>query len=410
MSNYWVGTIKDACISVVDCVNKTAPTVEYETPYRMIRTSDIINGRLDYEALRFVEEDTFKKWSRRGALMSGDVVFTREAPVGRTALLEKADGLFLGQRTMCFRANRDICNPSYLAYYLQNPITVAKIAGLSFGSTVKHLRVGQCESIELRLPPLEQQRKVASILSSYDSLIENNRKQIKLLEEAAKRLYKEWFVDLQFPGHKTVNINPKTELPDGWSSTKLFDAVAFNRGVSYTSDTLSPNGGRRLINLGNLAPFGGFRDGYAKRYTGKYYEQHILSGGDLILGLTEQDEGLAGYAALVPYYLEGSLFSADLALLKPFQITTEYLYASLRYGNISRALSPFASGAKIKHLRPDHLRGVQIIVPDQSTTMSFTEQIREMLVKQDICRQEIHKLHEARDRLIPILISEKEGL
>ena len=405
MNNFWTGTLREACISVVDCVNKTAPTVDRETPYRMIRTSDISKGRLSYESLRYVELDTFKKWSRRGPLMPGDIVFTREAPVGRTALLKEAHGLFLGQRTMCFRANPNICNPAYLAYFLQNPRTIAGLIGLGSGSTVKHLRISQVENIQLSLPPVKKQEEIASILSAYDSLIENSHKQIKLLEEATQRLYKEWFIDLRFPGHEAAKINPETELPEGWTRRKLYETVDIIRGVTYTSDKLSANRGKRLLNLGNLMPFGGFRDGYEKYYLGKHDKRHVLSSGNVVLGLTEQAEGLAGYAARVPSYLEGSLFSADLALLMPHQISSEYLYASLRYGNISRALSPFASGAKIKHLKPDHLRGVEIIIADEATIKSFSKTARTLLAKQDICRQTVIDLQESRDRLLPKLMS-----
>lgn len=348
--------------------------------------------------------------SERGRfrLRPGDLLVCEGGDPGRCALWTTNEEIYYQKALHRVRVGSEL-DPEYLLYYMMHLGTTQAIRQYYTGSsTIKHLPNAAIKRVVIRYPSLSDQKMIASYLRSYDALIENNRKQIKLLEEAAQRLYKEWFIDLRFPGHEDAVIDPETGLPEGWETSTLYDAVAFIRGVSYTSDTLSSDSGRRLINLGNLTPFGGFRDGYAKRYTGKFGEQHVLLGGELILGLTEQAEGLAGYAALVPSYLEGSLFSADLTLLKPSRITTEYLYASLRYGNISRALSPFASGAKIKHLKPDHLRGVHVTIPEKSTIARFTEQVRKLIAKQDVCRQAIQKLCESRDRLLPRLMEDHD--
>ena len=231
MSEWKKVKLKDICSDIIDCVNKTAPVCDYETPYKMLRTSDIRNGQINTEGLKCVSKETFEKWNRRGYLQKGDVIFTREAPVGEVGWLKDPKNLFLGQRLMFFRADNKKCDNRFLFYSLFFSENKRSIIAKSNGSTVNHLRVPDCENIEIDIPDLQTQQNIASILSRYDSLIENYQKQIKLLEEAAQRLYKEWFVDLRFPGHEsTKNVDG---VPEGWEKRKigsLIGSVAIVRG------------------------------------------------------------------------------------------------------------------------------------------------------------------------------------
>lgn len=402
-------SVGDLC-EVFDGPHAT-PAPSAEGPIYLGISSIGSDGAIDFENSKRISYEDYPKWTKRVVPQEDDVVFSYEANLNSFAIIPRGFEGCLGRRMAIMRPNKEKVLPRFLYYYLLSPKWKSIIAQKTvLGATVNRIPIASYPSFPIEIPDFEEQERIAGILSTYDSLIENNRKQIKLLEEAAQRLYKEWFIDLRFPGHEMAEIDSGTRLPKGWVRRKLYETIDVVRGVSYTSDTLSAARGKRLLNLGNIMPFGGFRDGYEKYYLGRYGEHHVLSSGDVVLGLTEQAEGLAGYAARVPSYLEGSLFSADLALLKPRQLASEYLYASLRYGNISRALSPFASGAKIKHLKPDHLRGVHIIVPNQSTIVGFTERVRKLLIKQDICRQEIQRLTEARNRLIPMLLSTKEAI
>lgn len=206
--------LKQLCSEIVDCVNKTAPTSDAPTPYKMLRTSDIREGKINLENLNCVTKEVYEKWTRRGKLQKGDVIFTREAPLGEVGLVREEKNYFLGQRLVLFRANDKICDGRFLMYSLLWHDNKQAIISKGVGSTVAHLRVPECENIEIKAPDLDIQHRIADILSAYDDLIENNQKQIKLLEEAAQRLYKEWFVDLHFPGHENMEI--VDGVPEGW--------------------------------------------------------------------------------------------------------------------------------------------------------------------------------------------------
>lgn len=213
--------LKQLCSEIVDCVNKTAPTSDVPTPYKMLRTSDIREGKINLENLNCVTKEVYEKWTRRGKLQKGDVIFTREAPLGEVGLVREEKNYFLGQRLVLFRANNKMCDGRFLMYSLLWHDNKQAIISKGVGSTVAHLRVPECENIEIKVPDLDVQHRIADILSAYDDLIENNQKQIKLLEEAARRLYKEWFVDLRFPGHENTKI--VDGVPEGWRVASIAD-------------------------------------------------------------------------------------------------------------------------------------------------------------------------------------------
>lgn len=207
------------CAEIVDCLNKTAPTVEGDTGFRMIRTTNVRHGRVDVEDTRFVEEAVFNKWTRRALPRRGDVILSREAPLGEVGMLRSDAKAFLGQRTMLYRADPKKLDQHYLFYQMVGPYVQAVIQGQGQGSTVAHLRVPDAETLPIPVAPLSTQRKIAAVLAAYDDLIEANRRRIALLERMAEELYREWFVRLRFPGH--AQTRRVKGVPVGWTVEPL---------------------------------------------------------------------------------------------------------------------------------------------------------------------------------------------
>ena len=219
--------VADVCESIIDCVNKTAPTVAEATPYKMIRTTNVKSGWVRLSEVRYVSEDVFAKWTRRQVPKRGDVILTREAPLGEVGMLRSNDQVFLGQRLVSYRADPQKLDNRFLLYAFQSADLQAQFKALGSGATVEHIRVPDCEKWILDLPPLNEQRRIASILSAYEDLIENNTRRIAILEEMARRLYEEWFVHFRFPGHEQARM-VESELglvPEGWAVVKLGSLV-----------------------------------------------------------------------------------------------------------------------------------------------------------------------------------------
>jgi type I restriction enzyme S subunit len=126
--------------------------------------------------------------------------------------------------------------PEYIGYYMRLPNFRGEFRAFSTMTTRASLRNEDLLGLEVKLPSIEIQKQIADILSAYDDLIENNQKQIKLLEEATQRLYKEWFVDLRFPGHENTKI--VDGVPEGWSRTNINEILTFHRGYDLTKNEM----------------------------------------------------------------------------------------------------------------------------------------------------------------------------
>ena len=231
--------VNELCELAVDCVNKTAPIVDYETDFKMIRTTNVNNGFIDLNEVRYVTEEVFNKWTRRSKPQYGDVILTREAPVGEVGRYTSDDDkVFLGQRLFHYRPNPEKLDWNFLAYVLQSPPVQGRFKGMGFGATVDHVRVGDAERLSIPCPPLDVQKKIGNILSAYDDLIENNRRRIQLLEQAARLLYKEWFVHLRFPSHEHVKI--KDGVPEGWEKKTIGELAPLKYGKALKQDDRIP--------------------------------------------------------------------------------------------------------------------------------------------------------------------------
>ncbi|EHQ92331.1 restriction endonuclease subunit S [Desulfosporosinus youngiae] len=178
-------SILDVCSEIVDCVNKTAPIIDGVSPYKMLRTTNIKQGKIDTKNCNYVDEQTFRKWTRRSIPRRGDVLLTREAPIGETGIIESDENLFLGQRIVSYRVNDSIILPLYLLNLMQTEYFQYQIRKLARGSTVKHLSVPECNLFEVYTPPHNLQTQFATILTK----IEEQKALVKKAIDEAQLLF-----------------------------------------------------------------------------------------------------------------------------------------------------------------------------------------------------------------------------
>jgi type I restriction enzyme S subunit len=158
--------IEEWCDSIMDCVNKTAPVVEDPTPFKMIRTTNVRHGRVDVSSVRYVTEETYQVWTRRQTPQKGDVILTREAPMGEVGMLLTDDKVFLGQRLVSYRADSMKLDSHFLLFALQSGDLQGQIHAKASGSTVQHMRVPDTKNLLLAAPSLAKQREVVAQLAS----------------------------------------------------------------------------------------------------------------------------------------------------------------------------------------------------------------------------------------------------
>ena len=161
-------SITNVCHEIVDCVNKTAPQVDVVTPYKMIRTSNVRNGKISFDNIKYVDKTTFEKWTRRSVPQQGDILLTREAPMGAAGIVDFDDAIFLGQRIMQYRCNHQLVNPLYLLHFMHEKCFQNQIERLGKGSTVKHLAVPDCYNLNVLTPPIDLQNQFAHFVEKTE--------------------------------------------------------------------------------------------------------------------------------------------------------------------------------------------------------------------------------------------------
>lgn len=396
--------LSDVCEFIVDCPHSTAP--DEGAGYPLIRTPNIGRGRLNLNGVHRVSEKIYLQRTQRGIPQKNDLILAREAPAGNVAIIKNEGKVCLGQRTVLIRPLPDKANPDYLTYYLLSPQQQYNLLGTANGATVAHVNLSTIRNLKIQLPPINIQCHIVDILSVYDDLIEVNQKQIRLLEEAARRLYREWFVDLRFPGHEDTPIIDG--IPAGWTSLALSQIFDYTRGKSYSSEELSNTDGICLINLNNVNAWGGYKRGVEKRFTGTYSENHEVKSGDIIMAVTDmtQERRLVGHVALVPVLAEKALISMDLIKITPKEPVTHYfLYSMLRFSSIAEQISQYANGANVLHLRPENIARLKAHIPSKSIMMRFEKIVANYYAKIEPLEKQILLLQEARDRLLPKLMN-----
>ena len=261
-------------------------------------------------------------------------------------------------------------------------------------------------------PPMDIQRKIAAILSAYDDLIENNTRRIKILEDMAQTLYREWFVHFRFPGHEKVPMveSPLGLIPEGWEVKKLDEVAQLHRGRSYRSINLVEDGnGLPFLNLKNINREGGFRPDGLKWYDGKFKETQVASSNDIIMALTDvtQDRKVVARSARVPDLgYEKYVFSMDLLKIEPSElIQMDFLYALLKYSSFAERLKEYANGTTVLHLSPNHVQSSELVLPSNILRQRYAEVAMSIRQQSDLLEKKNVNLRQTRDLLLPKLIS-----
>lgn len=267
-----------------------------------------------------------------------------------------------------------------------------RLVALKNGGAQPNLNAKKIKAIEIPFPDLETQRTIASVLGAYDNLIENNQKQIKLLEEAAQRLYKEWFIDLRFPGHETTPI--VDGVPEGWASMAMNDIAEYINGYAFKPSDWGTKG-KPIIKIKEMGS-GITADTPRNRGEG-IPAKYIVTAGDILFSWS------ATLSAMI-WDEEDGLLNQHLFKVIPHNgISREFILQS-----ILKALDEFSNlttGSTMKHIQRGKLKEVFVNVPDNVTMRKYefiSEPMREHIL---ILKKQIILLKEARDRLLPKLMS-----
>ena len=402
-----VARIKDFVVGIYDGPHAT-PTPSDEGPIFLGIKNVTEDGRLDFAEIRHVSETEFPRWIKRVKPQKDDIVFSYEATLHRYARIP--DGFIgcLGRRMALVRPDRDKVDPRFLHYFFLSPVWRAKMNAITItGATVNRIPLIIFPETAVSFPRLDEQEKIADILSAYDDLIENNRRRIALLEQAARLLYREWFVHFRFPGHEHVKI--ADGLPEGWSKLPMSDLADIFRGKSYKSSELVDANGQPFVNLKCVNRFGGFRMSGLKWFRGDHKRHHFVAPGDTVIALTDMTRNamIVAQAARVPKTVgDNAIYSMDLVKAIPQTgIEPEWLYGMLRYSQFSAVVREAATGATVLHLKPKYIENWEAVVPPTKLRRLFSEQFGAILQQVDNLELQSTNCAKARDLFLPRLMN-----
>lgn len=339
------------------------------------------NGHIDLRNIKHINENDLPKWTKRVTPQGGDIVFSYEATLNLYAIIPDGFWGCLGRRMALIRPDESKAHGKYLYYYFFSEEWRATIAKNTItGATVDRIPIAKFPDFPISLPPLEKQHIIADRLAAYDSVIENNQRQIELLEEAAQRIYKEWFVELHFPKHE--NTFAEDGLPSGWRKGTLGEVAHFNRGKTITkSQTME---GNIPVVAGGLEP--------------AYYNNEANTKAPVI---TVSGSGAnAGFTRL--YYED--VFASDCSYAD--RNTTDYLffvYCFLK-SNMSQ-LDSLQKGSAQPHVYAKDINALKTLIPTKEILSDFCKVVLPYFNMIGNLEKQNEKAAEARDRLLPKLMN-----
>ncbi len=354
-----------------------------------------INGQKITEC-DYIQEEFYENVKKQfGVPQPGDLLITTRGTYGVPYIYTDTDRFYFADGNLTWLKNfDDVLLPQYLYYWVLSYEGQKKIDAIAKGTAQKAVPIAAIKLLELCLPPLEMQYQIVDILSAYDKLIGNNRKQIKLLEEAAQRLYKEWFVDLRFPGYENVAVI--NGVPEGWKKVCLED-ICLLRKIVLTPDEILP--GIPYIGLEHmprndicLCNWGESSEVNSNKF--QYKEKDILFG------------KIRSYFHKVGFTINTGVTSTDSIVL----FTDKQLWALLLMTVSSNAFVNFTSqsckeGAKMPRADWNEMKKYPVLIADSIVQFRFEGLIEIIANKIKALAMQNRCLLEARNHLLPRLMN-----
>lgn len=341
---------------------------------------------------------TLKEKYAKNKLRIGDVIIATvgshpsliESAAGRSCIVNSlVEGFYLNQNAVCVRTkNLDVLDQRYLGYLCKERNFMHYIQNKGRGAANQmRIAIGAIKEYELDLPDIDIQRRIAHILSAYDDSIENNQKQIKLLEEAAQRLYKEWFVDLRFPGYENCKI--VDGIPEKWERKKLVDIVDVQYGYAFDGSKFNSVGkGTPIIRIRNIP------DGNTADFTTEEAEEkYVISNGEILVGM-DGEFHINSWSGKDAFLVQRTCcFRPRKREMKGWLLWA--IYEPIKF------YEKTVVGATVSHLGKKHIDSIELLTGPEQLYIPFQNyfKLRQKLLNQNIV------LAEARDRLLPKLMS-----
>ena len=371
--------LSEACQSIADGDHQAPPKSENGIPFITISCMDPNGGSPDYSSAAKVPFGYYASLSDNRRARAGDVLLSVVGSLGIPYLVREGD-CFAFQRHIAILRPSEKILPEFLYYQLKSPASYHYIDSVAQGAAQRTFTLTQLREMEVEVPSLGKQRRIADILSASDKLIENNRRQIALLEEAAQRLYKEWFVDLHFPG--TVRRSEEKCLPDGWKKGTLGEIAEFRRGKVIKATETSE--GQIPVVAGGLQP--------------AYYHNKSNAFGPVIT-----ISGSGANAGFTRLYSE-NIWASDCSYVESKMSNVLYFVYETAVV-IGHGFRHLQRGSAQPHVYPSHINSLDVVIPTGDLQERYCNAVEPLFSKRKQCEQTVSFAREVRNRLLPKLMS-----
>ena len=365
----------------------------------IIRSQNIYNGKFSVGGLAHLTE-------KHAEQLNGVTVESRDVLLNITgdsvarccSVPEWVLPARVNQHVAIVRPDSSQLLPEFLCYYFVSPLMQKYLLSRAgSGGTRNALTKGMIESLEVPCPDLATQQRVVNLLRNYDDLIENNRRRIQLLEQAARLLYKEWFVHLRFPGHEHVKI--KDGVPEGWEKKLLGDIISTNPD-SYQARELPDE--INYIDISSVAQGHIISKTPLSSTEAPGRARRKAKNGDVIWSNVRPN--LRAYALILDPE-ENDVFSTGFTVLSPEGVPFTYLYLTVTTDEFVSHLVNHATGVSYPAVRPDDFERAAVLVPPKQILEVFQEKTEPSFRLKSVLEKEIKALTKARDLLLPRLMN-----
>lgn len=357
-----------------------------------------VNVRWGYFDLNNLQEMKFEDdEDERYGIKYGDLIICEGGEPGRCAIWkEELPNMKIQKALHRVRVNKEM-DYRFVYYWFLLAGKQGTLKQYYTGATIMHMPGQKLKEVVIDKPPLGVQRRIGYYLESFDNLIVNNQKQIKLLEEASQRLYKEWFVNLRFPGYENVKI--VDSVPEGWKKDTIDSRIELLSGYAFKSSEFNDEGKYKIITIKNVkdGQFDGDNVNRMINIPEKMPEHCKLVDGDILLSLT----GNVGRVCIV--HGENFLLNQRVAKLRSNNMA--YTYCLFRSKDMFDNMNNLTNGVAQQNLSPIRTGKINIVFPTDTLIQMFEKTVNPMLNKITVLNKSILSLSQARDRLLPKLMN-----
>lgn len=386
--------LSECCQSISDGDHQAPPKSNKGIPF--VTISNIKDNSFDFTNCMHVPQSYYDNLLAKRKPQKGDILYSVVGSFGIPVLIKENVKFTFQRHIVILRPNPHIVEPAYMYYSMLSKAFFLQADAAAIGAAQRTISLSSLQNLTINLPDLPTQRRIASILSAYDDLIENNRRQIKLLEEAAQRLYREWFVELRFPGHESVKV--VDGVPEGWMKGTVDNIVKLLSGYPFKSSEYVSSGKYRLITIKNVkdGEFSPDNVDYIDQLPDKVPSHCILTEGDILLSLT----GNIGRVCIVNGY--NYLLNQRVAKLQTLH--PAYAYCMFRSKEMLNKMTALSNGVAQQNLSPIRVEKIRILIPSSNLLFQFKNIVEPIISQIILLNNQITFACEARDRLLPELM------